>query len=761
MAQSGSVVITKHIQINIQGMVQGVGFRPFVYRLAHRYGLKGWVANTGTGVSMALEGKAAQQEAFIAALPLQLPPYAEIDAINITALPVTGFQDFEIKSSSTGPNSSSFVLPDIALCKACVDDLYDPNSRFYRYPFTSCSYCGPRYSILAAQPYDRSQTAMAAFDLCPACLKDYQNPADRRFHAQTLACSECGPQLQLYDAEDVLIADREKALKQAVCALQDGFILAVKGIGGYQLLADAGNSETVNRLRARKNRGNKPFAVMFPSLAILKQWSFVSPDEQQALTSAAAPIVLLQCCLQADAITAIAPGLNLLGAMLPYSPLHHLLLHDFGGPVIATSGNRLDEPICIDHNQAVNTLHGIADFFLSHNRAILRPLDDSIVRFIGDITTVLRRARGYVPKPVTLQQSRSDTVAVGGHLKNTLAFKRGKHVVLSQHLGDLDLLAGRRQFQATFQDMQTFFQVRPKKVMYDLHPGYFSSEFATQLNMPGVPVQHHYAHGLACMAEHGLKPPVLGIVWDGSGLGDDQTLWGGEFLLIHEQGFDRFAHFRSLPLPGGVKAIREPRRMALAILYELYGEQIFEWREQSPMNAFSQQERIVLKTLMNNRMDMQRTTSVGRLFDAVAALSGLCHINSYEGEAAMRLESVAWGHDSEVCYPFTIQNGQPQIIDWQLTMTAIMADFSNGLETLIPMKFHNTLVEMALSIAQAARQRNVVISGGCFQNACLVTKMQQCLHANGFKVFQHRQVPPNDGGLALGQLAAAMYLSKT
>ena len=650
------------------------------------------------------------------------------------------------------------MLPDISICPDCISELFDPASRFYRYPFTSCCHCGPRYSIMHAQPYDRGTTSMSGFELCLACKEEYQCPENRRFHAQTLACKDCGPTISLLDHNGNRLAEREQALQTAIQVLRDGKILAIKGIGGYQILADARNQFAITTLRKRKNRPHKPFALMLSTLGAVHELCFINRQEQFALTSPATPIVLLNRRPDADIEDLVAPKNSLLGIMLPYSPLHHLLLNDFDAPVIATSGNRQNEPICINQEQALNSLQGIADYFLTHNRDILRPLDDSIVRLLGSKMTVLRRARGYTPAPVTLKQSIPETLAVGGHLKNTVAISRGNQVILSQHLGDLDSVASRQQFEKTLADMLQFYQVKPSRAAHDLHPGYSSSQYASKLGIDNIPVQHHYAHILSCMAEHGIQPPVLGISWDGTGLSSNNELWGGEFLLITEHGFDRFAHLRTFPLPGGTKAIQEPRRAALGLLYELFADNLFKFKNIPSLQSFTEQEIKILKSALNKQLNIPPTSSAGRLFDAVASLTGHCQINSYEGEAAIKLESTAISSFSNLSYPFHIRQGSPMIIDWQQTIASILDDFSQDRNELIPAKFHNTLAEMMLSVAQLADQSNIVISGGCFQNACLVEKVLQRFQGTGFNVFQHEKIPPNDGGLALGQLIASIYL---
>ncbi|WP_292549299.1 carbamoyltransferase HypF [Methylobacter sp.] len=756
------------MKINIKGFVQGLGFRPFIVRLARQHRQKGWVANTGSGITIDIEGLSEHQQDFLDNLHNQLPPFAKIDSLSIATLPLAGFDDFQIKASKTDDKQSAFVLPDIAVCPDCVRDIFDPASRYYRYPFTSCCHCGPRYSLMTRQPYDRSRTGMAAFKSCPACFKDYQAIDNRRFHAQTIACPNCGPNLSLLDESRNLLAEKHDALREAIGQLQNGKIVAIKGIGGYQLLVDASNQQAVERLRLRKHRPQKPFALMVADLGTAQQLCKINALEQQTLSSAAAPIVLLNrwdtACggdfSRPFALTsAVAPGSNLLGVMLPYSPLHHLLLSKDSAEqplhvLVATSGNRHNEPICIDEQQALTRLAGIADYFLTHDRPILRPLDDSVVRLINGKITVLRRARGYAPLPIALKTAMPDTLALGGQLKNTVAISHENHIIVSQHLGDLDVEATQQQFQATLTDLQDFYQITPTRIMHDLHGGYASSRFAANLPQSTLPVQHHYAHALSCMAEHGLEPPVLGICWDGSGLGTDNTLWGGEFLIIHKQGFERYAHFAPFSLPGGHKAIQEPRRAALGLLYETFGTSVFE-RQDLP---FSAQELNLLQSALSRELNCPRTTSAGRLFDAIASLLGLCHINGYEGQAAMALEQSAASTASELHYDFRIQAKTPIIVDWKITLEQLLEDMQHNPAELIAAKFHNTLAEIIQAIALMAGQKTIVLSGGCFQNACLTENAAKRLTHSGFKVYCHENIPPNDGGLALGQLYAAKYI---
>ncbi len=739
-----------HSQIEIQGFVQGVGFRPFVARLATRFLQNGGIKNTSTGVLISVEGLQIQQQEFFDALQNELPPFAEIHYLKITSEPLQNFNQFEISPSVSNSRTFAFSLPDIATCPECVEDIFNPKSRYFRYPFTSCCSCGARYSIATRQPYDRENTSMAKFILCLDCESEYRTIDNRRFHAQTIACPTCGVQLSFLDNFGNFIAEKEDALESAVKALKAGKIIALKGIGGYQLVVDATNETAVQRLRERKKRPMKPFALMVKNLAAAHLLCDIRELEQSALTSSAAPIVLLKRREFSDIAKSVAPQQSLLGVMLAYSPLHHLLLHDFNSPIVATSGNRSNEPICIDNTQALEKLADIADYFLVHNRAILRPLDDSIAREINGKMTVFRRARGFAPLPIKINAIMPNTLAVGGQMKNTIAISHNNQTILSQHLGDLDSEATRKQFEKILADLQKSYAFEPLRVMHDLHPDYVSSQFAANLNIEKHAVQHHYAHALSCMAENNVLPPALGIVFDGSGFGLDGTIWGGEFLLIDEKGFERFAYFHPFPLVGGSKAIQEPRRAALGLLFCCYGEVAFEKMDFD----FSQTEKTILKIALTKNLNCPKTSSVGRLFDAVASLLEICHVNQYEGHAAMLLESCAAKSKTNDFYTFEIKE---KIIDWKPMIEQLLTDKKSQLTNYCAAKFHNTLAKISLEIAQRANQKNIVLSGGCFQNAQLTTKIFVELTAANFSVYTHQNVPPNDGGLALGQLFAASF----
>ncbi len=741
-----------HQQLEISGIVQGVGFRPFVARLATRFSQKGWIKNTSSGVLISIEGSHIEQQRFLAALQTELPPFSEIHDFKIISQALQNFTQFEILTSIADSQTSAFTLPDIATCAECINDIFNPQSRYFRYPFTSCCSCGARYSIATRQPFDRKNTSMAEFKLCAACKNEYQTMDSRRFHAQTLACPTCGVQLHFWDKSGNVLAEKNSALEMAILQLKAGKILALKGIGGFQLLVDATNQKAVERLREHKKRPMKPFALMVKNFAAAHLLCVISECEQLALTSPAAPIVLLKRREQTEIAKAVAPQQNLLGVMLAYSPLHHLLLHDFGSPLVATSGNRSNEPICTDDKQALESLVGIADYFLVHNRPILRPLDDSIVREINGKITVLRRARGFSLLLIKIKNVVSKTLAVGGQMKNTVAISHKNQAILSQHLGDLESVATRHQFEKTLSDLQDSYAFEPVRVMHDFHPDYVSSQFAANLNIEKHTIQHHYAHALSCMAENGLSPPTLGIVFDGSGLGLDGTIWGGEFLRIHETGFERFAHFRTFPLVGSSKAIQEPRRAALGLLFEIYGESAFE---KIDLN-FSETEKSLLKLALTKNINCPKTSSVGRLFDAVASFLELCHVNQYEGHAAMLLENDASKSDTSDFYDFEVVG---KVIDWQPMIEQLLIDKKTESTRYCAAKFHNTLAKISVQIAQRANQNNVVLSGGCFQNALLTQKIFTELTAANFTVYTHQNVPPNDGGLALGQLYAANFLN--
>jgi hydrogenase maturation protein HypF len=745
------------LRISIQGAVQGVGFRPFVYRLAHTHRLTGWVSNSVQGVIIEVEGQPAALDDFLSGLSAERPPNAVIQSIQ--TVPLIPLQDtsFEIRTSQSCGEKSALILPDIAICPDCLRDIFDPNNRRYRYPFTNCTHCGPRYTIIRALPYDRPATSMSIFPMCKECQREYDDPLDRRFHAQPNACPRCGPHLELWDGQGIILASHDDALMAAAEAICQGMIVAVKGLGGFHLIVDARNEEAVERLRQRKHRQEKPFALMFPSLDSLKTLCEVSPLEEQLLTSAQSPIVLLHRRVDKSAnlsawgiAPSVAPENPYLGVMLPYTPLYHLLLAELGFPMVATSGNRSDEPICIDEYNALLRLAGIADLFLVHNRPILRPVDDSIVRVINGREMVMRRARGYAPFPIELEDDLPPILAVGGHLKNTIAQAVGRRVFISQHIGDLETAQSVQSFEGVIQTFAELYELQAQVIACDLHPDYRSTHYAERCGLPLVRVQHHCAHALACMAEHHLKPPVLGIIWDGTGYGTDGTIWGGEFLTIQENGFERSAHLRPFRLPGGEAAVREPRRSALGLLYELFGDDLSSLEDLPPIAAFSPSELTILQEMLAKGINAPLTSSAGRLFDAVASLLGLCQRVSFEGQAAMAVEYAAEGVQTDDHYDFRFANG---VLDWGLMIHEILKDDSES--GVMAARFQNTLVSIMVTAAGWIGLPHVVLSGGCFQNRYLTERAIRQLEQAGFQVYWHQRIPPNDGGIALGQVMAA------
>src|SRR6266496_1397537 len=634
-------------KVILLGAVQGVGFRPFVYRLATELQLEGWVLNSAQGVFIEVEGPRDPLNRFLLRLEKEKPPLAVLQSFEASFLDPVNYRGFEIRKSDERGEKTALILPDIATCADCVREIVDPTNRRFRYPFTNCTNCGPRFSIIEALPYDRVNTSMKKFAMCEECEHEYHDPLDRRFHAQPNACPHCGPQLQLWNDNGVVVSERDDALQQAADVVRSGKILALKGIGGFQLLVDARNEAAVSRLRTRKHREEKPFAVMYPSLDAVRMDCEISDLEERLFLSPESPIVLLgrlseirnHCQSGSDQsaiCSAVAPRNPNLGVMLPYTPLHHLFMRELNFPVVATSGNLSDEPICIDERDALQRLHGIADFFLVHDRPIVRHVDDSIARIMCARELVLRRARGYAPLPVHLKMTLPTVLAVGAHLKNTVALSVGADVFISQHIGDLETEQAYRAFQRAAEDLPQLYDAKIDIVACDMHPDYLSTKFATHLPIPMHPVQHHWAHVAACMAENEIEPPALGVTWDGTGYGLDGTIWGGEFLVANDESFERVAHFRQFRLPGGPAAIKEPRRAAIGLLCELFGDEIWDRRELT--TAFSETELALLRQMIARKINAPLTSSVGRMFDAVASLLGLRHVANFEGQAAMELE---------------------------------------------------------------------------------------------------------------------------
>ncbi|MGO9084760.1 MAG: carbamoyltransferase HypF [Candidatus Sulfotelmatobacter sp.] len=712
----------QRLRVTLRGAVQGVGFRPFVYRLAMEMSLTGWVLNSSAGLVVEVEGPPEELRRFEQRLESERPKASVVTVRESAWLPAQGFTRFEIHHSDTDSAKSVNVLPDLATCAECRAELFDPANRRFQYPFTNCTNCGPRYTIVVDIPYDRPNTTMREFVLCPACREEYENPANRRFHAQPNACPVCGPRL-------------DGTIKDAAEAVRRGEIVALKGIGGFQLLADARQAAAVARLRQRKHREEKPFALMMPSLEAAREYCEISSAEIELLESQAAPIVLVKPKNATDLAWNVAHCSPYLGVMLPYSPLHHLLMQECKFPLIATSGNRSDEPIAIANDEATTRLKDIADRFLMHNRPIVRACDDSVVRFTRGRAGILRRARGYAPLGIRVGHSLPPVLAVGGHLKNTVAIAVGQDVFVSQHIGDLDTLEARGAFERAIADLCRLYSFKPELVACDLHPDYASTHWAENSGLPLIRVQHHQAHVAACAAENDVEGEYLGVSWDGTGYGLDGAIWGGEFFRAENRRaegnrFERIAHLRSFALPGGDAAVREGWRSAASLLFEVFGPQADDSK---------------VRLMLERGINVVPTTSVGRLFDAVASITGVAQQNRFEGQAAMLLENEIGSLRTEEAYPL---NGG----DWGPLIQAVVADKRAGVSIpLIAARFHNALVAWIVEVAGGSGINQVVLSGGVFQNRYLTERAAAALESRGFTVFTHRQVPPNDGGIALGQ----------
>ena len=751
--------------IVVQGIVQGVGFRPFVHNLAVQLGLGGFVKNQNGSVLIEVEGAPVAVERFLNELSGHPPPLAQIEKLTWAARPPLGDDHFRIEPSDGDTSSPIFISPDVATCGECLKELLAPADRRYRYPFLNCTNCGPRLTIITGAPYDRPRTTMASFAMCPACRAEYDDPTNRRFHAQPTCCPSCGPRLQLLGAGGELIQTSDP-LAKFIAAIRAGRIGTLKGLGGYHLACLAGDSAVVAELRRRKHRDEKPFAVMVPDLAAAEAIGEVTPAERALLLSPRRPIVLLRKRASTTIADQVAPGNPWLGVMLPYTPLHHLLMQAFTKtPLVMTSGNRSDEPI-VYREDAVQKLAGIADVFLVHNRPIHVRCDDSVTRVIDGMESPLRRSRGYAPRPIPLPlPCPRPLLALGGQLKVTFALGRDRQAILSHHMGDLDHFDAYQAYEKDIFLYQQLFDIKPEVLVHDLHPDYVTTRYAqawaARTGTHLLAVQHHHAHLASCMAEHGLTEPVLGVTFDGTGYGSDGAVWGGEFLIGDYHDFLRAAHLRYVGMPGGDQAIREPWRMAAAHLLDAEVEF-------APLTARRlPREWRTIQRMLERRLNSPLTSSMGRLFDAIAALTGVRDCVSYEGQAAMELEWLAEEVPPDRTYPFAFgspRQGQtpeaPLVVDTRPLIRAVAAEAANGAPAArIARRFHSTLVELIAAVCARLRQTTglnvVVLSGGVFLNALLTREASARLSSDGFRVYRHRLVPPNDGGLSLGQLAIA------
>ena len=752
------------LRVAIRGAVQGVGFRPFIYRLATELGVSGWVNNSPQGVFIEIEGDKQRLDSFLLRVEKEKPPRSFIQSLESSFLDPKGYSAFEIRESDGAGEKVALVLPDIAVCADCLRDVFDPSNRRYLYPFTNCTNCGPRFSIIEALPYDRANTTMKRFVMCEECSAEYANPLDRRFHAQPNACPRCGPHLELWDGQGRVRSSGHQALPAAADAIREGRIVAVKGLGGFHFVVDARSDKAVSELRDRKRREEKPFALMYPSLKMIKEDCEVSEVEERLLLSPESPIVLLKRKKvyprsRSPNPQSVAPGNPCLGVMLPYTPLHRLLVAKLGFPVVATSGNLSDEPICIDEREALRRLDGVADLFLIHDRPIARHVDDSIARVMMGREMVLRRARGYAPLPVHLAQKLPALLATGAHLKNTVAVSAGGEVFVSQHIGDLETPQAFDAFRRVISDFERLYEVRPEAVACDAHPDYLSTKFAEESGLFARHVQHHLAHVVSCMAENEIEGPALGVAWDGSGYGNDGTIWGGEFLRVDDSSYQRVARLRAFRLPGGEKAIKEPRRAAIGLLCEIFGDELLTMDGLEPIRAFTLQERALLKEMLKKRINSPLTSSVGRLFDAVASIAGVRQITKFEGQGAMELEFALDGFHTDETYPARLAEGDQQsaiIVDWQPMTLGVINDVRRGVPAgIVSAKFHNTMAESVVAVARRVGEERVALSGGCFQNKYLTERAVRRLRDEGFRPYWHQRIPPNDGGIALGQIVAA------
>lgn len=772
-AKKQNVSLNEKIRVRllVYGIVQGVGFRPFVDCFAQENHLVGWVLNSSSGVEVEVEGKNSDVKRFVNGFTHNAPPMSLITHMDISYLPVTGYQNFSIKKSIVQPEKFTLICPDIGTCDDCLKELFDPHNRRYGYPFINCTNCGPRYTIIQDIPYDRPNTTMKKFIMCPACDHEYHDITNRRFHAQPNACSECGPKIRLHDAQGPIQLD--DALAETKNLLAQGEILAIKGLGGFHLVCDAQKEEAVQKLRLRKKREEKPFALMVKHIKTIQSFCFVSQEEKQNLLLPKRPIVLLKKKNGSLIAPSVAPKSLHFGVMLPYTPLHYLLMEGNYLALVMTSGNISREPIVISNEEALERLEGIADFYLLHNRDIYTRSDDSVVYVMNKKETMMRRSRGYCPLPIHLGFSCKEILACGAELKNTICLTREKDAFVSQYIGDLENLETFRFFEHTVNKMKRILKVNPRIIAYDLHPDYLSTKYAGEASeyTVKIPIQHHHAHIASCMAEHGLQEKVIGIAWDGTGYGNDGCVWGGEFLIADFVSYERKAHFSYLPLPGGKMAIKEPYRMALSYLYQAFGEDLIDL----PLLFLKQIDQGKIPAIMEavkKNINSPLTSSVGRLFESISSIAGVKNRNTFEGQAAIELEyfaSSCKSHQNLLPYQYSIRNcctTSPNPSPYQIDVTPLIKQIveevgrSKSLAR-IAYTFHLTMAEIAADICQKIREDcglNVVVaSGGVFQNRLLTSLLAGKLEEMKFDFYVHQRLPANDGCISLGQAVIANF----
>lgn len=745
------------LKINITGVVQGVGFRPFIYRLAKETGLKGYVRNDAGGVTIEAEAEEPLLTDFLLRIEKEKPALSKIFSLRYSFLHDKGFNEFSIKDSDDKGDIKVSVLPDLATCDECLNDISEKGNRRNSYPFTNCTNCGPRFTIIEDLPYDRKNTSMKDFRMCADCEREYSDPSDRRFHAQPDACTVCGPEVSLFDNKGEALSRRDEAIKQCVELIQEGNIIAIKGLGGYHLVCDAGNDESIKRLRERKQREERPVAVMFPDIEI-KAEAHVDLLEERALCSVERPIVILRKKKGTRLPDSISPGNDTIGAFLPYTPLHHIILQRLKRPVVATSANTSDEPIAKDEDDAFKRLSGIADYFLTHNREIVRRCDDSVVRIVAERQVPVRRSRGFAPLPVLLPfKLKRPVLALGSYMNNTIAVGIDDKVYLSQHIGDLETPRAMEFYEETVNDFLRLFNIKPEVVVSDMHPGYYSTIFGEKYYKDKlIKVQHHFAHILSCMAENDIQKDeeVIGFAFDGTGYGTDKTVWGSEVMIASYAGFKRSYHLHPYRLPGGEKTVKEPFRTALSLLFETFGDE-----SEFELMSLTEQERRFYLDMIKKGVNSPLTTSMGRLFDGVASIIGLRHHVSYHAQAAVMLEQAAQRADEEGLYAFKIEES---LIDFRPMIKEIVKDKRSGVPTdAIAKKLHNTIIEIIISLSESLRNETgintVALSGGVFQNGIILGGAFDKLKERGFTPLIHQIVPPNDGGISLGQVVAGNF----
>jgi len=748
----------------VRGVVQGGGFRPFVYRLAHEHGLKGWVRNTSGSVDIEVEGKGEPINSFLSDLKTKAPPMAHIETVKATFHSPKGYTQFQIEPSLSREGQYQLVSPDIATCDECKQEIFSPTDRRFGYPFTNCTNCGPRFTIIKDIPYDRPKTTMHKFKMCPQCRREYTDPLDRRFHAQPNACPKCGPSLELVDGGGKPVKCRD-VIKSASRLLKEGKILAIKGLGGFHLACDATSQAAINTLRARKRRQGKPLAVMLSTIEEIKKHCLLSAEERKLLESPQCPIVLLRWKHGSNISPAVAPKLKYLGVMLPYTPLHHILLSETGLPLVMTSGNISEEPIAKDNDEALRRLGGVADYFLVHNRDIYARYDDSVY-IVEGAPQAVRRARGYAPYPVFLPFKAKQVLACGAELKNTFCLTKDEHAFLSQHIGDMENEETLEHFENTIELYKKLFRLEPEVIAHDMHPDYLATRYALEagVGLKLIPVQHHHAHIVSCLLDNKdnkVENQVIGVALDGTGYGSDGNIWGGEFLTADWRSFERVGHLEYVPLPGGEAAIRKPYRMALGYLYSLLGEDFS--LEGLPLKP-GPTELEVIKQQIERGINSPLTSSAGRLFDAVSALSGVRGEIDYEAQAVIELEMLAPGEiEKSESYPFAIVEEEGvRVVKLKELLSAVVKDVRNQTPApVISLRFHHTMAEiiagMCKLIAEDSGIKQVALSGGVFQNRLLLKLATAALKREGFDVLTHHLVPCNDGGISLGQAVIANF----